>query len=379
MDESRTDFREGLRKVIGRQDLSEAEMSGMMEEIFNARVSDTRIGAFLAALATKGETFQELAGAARAMRRRARRIQAVAPVVVDTCGTGGDGARTFNISTTAAFVVAGAGVTVAKHGNRAVSSRCGSADALEALGVCLDLDPELVEEEVREIGIGFLYAPLYHGALRHAARARSELGLRSLFNLLGPLTNPAGANCQLVGVYAAPLTEMVADALRLLGSRRAFVVHGHDGLDEISVCAPTRVCELRDGGLRTYELEPERFFGRRADPAELAGGTPADNAAIIRAILDGERGPRRDVTVINAAAALLAAGVASDLADGIRRAEASIDSGAARAKLEALARYTQLYSTPPAVRVDDAPAGLTLMPGAGSAVNETGSLQLERR
>jgi anthranilate phosphoribosyltransferase len=270
----------------------------------------------------------------------------VAPVVVDTCGTGGDGARTFNISTTAAFVVAGAGVTVAKHGNRAVSSRCGSADALEALGVCLDLDPELVEEEVREIGIGFLFAPLYHGALRHAAKARAELGLRSLFNLLGPLTNPAGANCQVVGVYAAPLTEMVADALRLLGSRRAFVVHGHDGLDEISVCAPTRVSELRDGAVRTYDVAPEQFFGDRADPAELAGGDPGTNARITRAILEGERGPRRNITLLNAAAALVAAGTAADLAAGIGQAEAAIDGGAARAKLEALVRFTQLYSTP---------------------------------
>jgi anthranilate phosphoribosyltransferase len=380
MDENRTYFREGLRKVIARQDLGETEMDGMMEEIFNGRVPDVRIGAFMAALATKGESFQELAGAARAMRRRAHHVQVVAPAVVDTCGTGGDGARTFNISTTAALVVAGAGVTVAKHGNRAVSSRCGSADMLEALGVCLDLDPELVEEEVREIGLGFLYAPLYHGALRHAARARSELGLRSIFNLLGPLTNPAGANCQVVGVYAAPLTEMVAEALRLLGARRAFVVHGHDGLDEISVCAPTRISELNQGSVRTYDLEPERFFGRRADPDALSGGAPAENAAITRSILEGERSPRRDVVVLNAAAALVAAGTAGDLADGVRRAEAAVDSGSALSRLEALIRFTQLYSTPPALTADSgqAAAAAGSSAGVGIALNAPASHHLEQ-
>jgi anthranilate phosphoribosyltransferase len=238
-------------------------------------------------------------------------------------------------------VVAGCGVTVAKHGNRSVSSRCGSADVLEALGVRLDIVPELVEEAVQSIGIGFLFAPVFHGAMKHAARARKEVGIRSIFNMLGPLTNPAGANCQLLGVFAPGLTEMFAQALKLLGTRRAFVVHGHDGLDEISICAPTRVSELRDGMIRTYDVTPEQLLGRSAEPGELQGGDPAVNAAIARRIFEGEKGPGRDVVVVNAGAALVAAGVARDFADGIARAEDSIDRGEALRKLELLVRFTQ--------------------------------------
>jgi anthranilate phosphoribosyltransferase len=334
-------FRDHLKAIVERKDLSDSQMSEMMLDIFSGEITDAQIGAFMAGLATKGETFEELAGAATAMRRKALRIQASAGTVVDTCGTGGDGAQTFNISTTTAFVVAGCGVTVAKHGNRSVSSRCGSADLLEALGVKLDTDPELVEEAVGEIGIGFLFAPLYHSAMRFAARARKEVGLRSIFNMLGPLTNPAAANCQLLGVYAPQLTEMFAQALRLLGSRRAMVVHGHDGLDEISVCAPTRVSELHDGMIRTYDIYPEQFFGQVADPQTLAGGDPTRNAEITRSILDGEKGPRRHVVVLNAAAALVASDAAGDLKDGIQRAEAAIDSQAAAAKLEALVAFTR--------------------------------------
>jgi anthranilate phosphoribosyltransferase len=330
-----------LKKIVQRQDLSEEEMSQMMTEIMSGNATEAQIGAVMAGLATKGETFAELAGAARAMRRKATRIHVPAATVVDTCGTGGDGAHTFNISTTAAFVVAGAGVTVAKHGNRSVSSRCGSADLLEALGVRLDVQPEVVEEAVQNIGIGFLFAPLYHGAMRHAAKPRKEVGFRSIFNMLGPLTNPAGANCQLLGVFALPLTEMFAQALRLLGARRAFVVHGHDGLDEVSVCAPTRVAELKDGIIRTYDLTPEQLLGGRAEPEALAGGDPADNAVITKRVLAGEKGPQRDVVVVNAALALVAAGAAEDIPGGIRLAEAVIDQGAATAKLEALIRYTQ--------------------------------------
>jgi len=300
-------FREYLNKIIQRIDLSETQMSQMITEIFSGNVTDVQIGALIAALATKGETFEELAGAARAMRRKAHRIQAPTAIIVDTCGTGGDAAQTFNISTTTAFVVAGCGVTVAKHGNRSVSSQCGSADLLEVLGVKLDTDPEIVEEAVQEIGIGFLFAPLYHGAMRHAAKARKELGLRSIFNMLGPLTNPAGANCQLLGVYAPELTEMFAHALQLLGAKRAFVVHGHDGLDEISVCAPTRISELKDGLIRTYDISPEQFFGKLSDSNDLLGGNPEENSRITRKILDGEKGPKRDVVLINSAAALVAA------------------------------------------------------------------------
>jgi anthranilate phosphoribosyltransferase len=332
---------EGLKKIVRRQDLSEEEMSEVMTEIMSGEATEAQIGAFMGALATKGETFAELAGAARAMRRKATRIHVGASTVVDTCGTGGDGAHTFNISTTAAFVVAGCGVTVAKHGNRSISSKCGSADLLEALGVRLEVQPEIVEEAVQTIGIGFLFAPLFHGAMRHAAKPRREVAIRSIFNMLGPLTNPAGANCQLLGVYALQLTEMFAQALRLLGARRAFVVHGHDGLDEISVCAPTRVAELNNGFIRTYDVTPEQLLGRSARPEDLAGGDAATNADITRKILAGEKGPQRDVVVVNAAAALVDAGVADDLRAGLQQAQASIDLGAAAAKLDALVRFTQ--------------------------------------
>jgi len=336
-----TMFRECLQQIVRHQDLSEEAMAEMISAIFSGEITDAQIGAFMGALATKGETFAELAGAARAMRRKALRIQTGADTVVDTCGTGGDGAGTFNISTTSAFVVAGAGVTVAKHGNRSVSSQCGSADVLETLGVNLNVAPEVVEEAVREIGIGFLFAPLFHGAMKYAMRARREVGVRSIFNMLGPLTNPAAANVQLLGVFAPELTEMFAEALRRLGARRAMVVHGHDGLDEISVCAPTRVSELKDAMIRTYDIQPELYFGDLAESTDLAGGDPAQNAAILREILAGARGARRDVVLINAGAALVCAGKARQLEDGIRLAGEVIDSGAARAKLDALVRYTQ--------------------------------------
>ncbi len=334
-------FRENLQKIVKRQNLSEAEMSVMLTEILSGNVTDAQIGAFMAALATKGETFEEVAGAARAMRRKAVRIQTGASDVLDAVGTGGDGANTFNISTTTAFVVAGCGVTVAKHGNRAVSSKCGSADVLESLGINLSTPPEVVEEAVREIGIGFLFAPLYHSAMRFAATARKEVGLRSIFNMLGPLTNPAGANCLLLGVYAPELTEMFAQALRLLGAKRAFVVHGHDGLDEISVCAPTRISELNDNLIRTYDIRPEQFFKKTAAPEDLVGGDPAENAAITRSILEGEKGAKRNVVLINAAAALVATGKAPDFKEGIGLAEISIDEGKAMEKLQALIQYTQ--------------------------------------
>lgn len=333
-------IQESLRKIVRRKDLDDREMTDVMTEIMSGEATEAQIGAFMAALATKGETFAELAGAARAMRRKAIRVQVTAPTVVDTCGTGGDHRGTFNISTTAAFVVAGCDVTVAKHGNRAMSSKCGSADLLEALGVRLDVMPEVVEEAIREIGIGFLFAPVFHGAMRHAAKPRRELGIRSIFNMLGPLTNPAGANCQLLGVFAPELTEMFAEALRLLGTRRALVVHGHDGLDEISVCAPTRISELKDGAIHTYDVSPQQILGRQADPRELEGGDAALNAEITRSILRGERGPKRDVVVINAAAALMAAGVARDFREGVWKAEAAIDQHRAQAKLDELVRFT---------------------------------------
>jgi anthranilate phosphoribosyltransferase len=333
-------IQESLKSMIAKKDLGEEEMAGLVGEIMSGKATDAQIGAILAALATKGETYVELVGAARAMRRKATRIQTNADTVVDTVGTGGDSSGTFNISTTSAFVVAGCGVTVAKHGNRSITSKCGSADLLEALGVNLQAGPEVVEEAVRQIGIGFLYAPLFHGAMRHAAKARKELGVRSIFNMLGPLTNPAGANCQLIGVYAPELTEMFARALHRLGSRRAFVVHGHEGLDEISVCAPTRVSELKDGLIRTYDITPEQLLGRTANQSDMAGGTAADNARITLKILAGEKGPKRDVVVVNAGAALVAAGKAPDFTAGMEMARASIDEGRASQKLEELIRFT---------------------------------------
>ncbi|SCY29735.1 anthranilate phosphoribosyltransferase [Desulfoluna spongiiphila] len=333
-------FSDILKKIVAGENLYEATMADAMEEILAGRATNAQIGALMAGLAAKGETFEELAGAARAMRKSATRIHA-GGACFDTCGTGGDGLSTFNISTVTAFVVAAGGVTVAKHGNRSVSSTCGSADVLEALGVDLSVSPDVVEEAIAEVGIGFLFAPTFHGAMRYAAPARKETGLRSIFNMVGPLTNPAGASRQLLGVYAPQLTEMFAEALRLLGSRRALVVHGHDGLDEISVCAPTRVTELNNELIRTTDIDPTDYFGELAPPEALKGGTPEVNARIVRDILTGdERGPKRNVILINAGAALMAADKADTLRDGIFLAEEAIDSGNAMAKLEGLARYT---------------------------------------
>ncbi|MGM0758942.1 MAG: anthranilate phosphoribosyltransferase [Thermodesulfobacteriota bacterium] len=334
-------FKELLYKIYQGKDLTEEEMSALLGEIFSGNTTEAQIGAFMGALATKGETYAELAGAARAMRKKAIRIETMAQDVIDTCGTGGDTSGTFNISTVTAFVAAGSGAVVAKHGNRSISSQCGSADVLEALGVNLDVDPEIVEEAIAEIGIGFLFAPKYHGAMKYAAKARKDVGLRSIFNMLGPLTNPAAANRQLVGVFAPELTEMFARALQRLGAKRALVVHGHDGLDEISVCAPTRVCELRDGQIVTYDLSPETYLGRTAAAEEIAGGDPAYNAHITQNILSGHKGARRDVVLINAAAALMAAGRAEGIEQGIRMAEKAIDSGAALDKLNSLIEFTQ--------------------------------------
>lgn len=334
-------FKENLNKIIRKKDLNETEMSYMINEIFSGSITDAQVGAFMAALATKGETALEVAGAARAMRNKAVRIQVSASNVVDTCGTGGDGAKTFNISTTTAFIVAGCGATVAKHGNRSVSSQCGSADLLEALGVKIDVNPEIVEEAINEIGIGFMFAPMYHGAMRYAAKARKEVGIRSIFNMLGPLTNPAGANCQLLGVYAPELTEMFAGALHFLGAKRVFVVHGHDGLDEISICAPTRISELKNGMIRTYDITPEQFFEKKANPEDLIGGDVKTNVEITKRILNGEKGPRRDIVVLNAAAALVAVDKAQDLKEGIHLAETCLNNGAALAKLEEFVHFTQ--------------------------------------
>lgn len=330
------EYQATLGHLIRRQDLTADAAAEAIDTILSGAWSEAQIAGFLTALASKGETVDELAGAARAMRRRAVRIQPAGQTVVDTCGTGGDRSGTFNVSTTTAFVVAGAGVAVAKHGNRSVSSRCGSADVLECLGVPIESDTEIMEQALNEIGIAFLFAPRYHGAMRHALPVRKQLGVRTIFNLLGPLANPAGATCQLIGVYAPELTEMFAQVLRALGTRRACVVHGHDGMDEITVCAATRVSELREGQIKTYDIAPERFFNERAAAADVAGGDAAANAAILRSVLQGETGPRRNLVLINAAAALVAANRAPDLAAGLETAARSIDSGEAMRKLEAL-------------------------------------------
>jgi len=295
----------------------------------------------MAALATKGETFEELAGAARAMRRKAVRIQTLSKNVIDTCGTGGDSSGSFNISTTTAFVVAGAGVTVAKHGNRSISSKCGSADVLEALGVNLNIDPEIVEEAINEIGIGFMFAPMYHGSMKYAGKARQDCGIRSIFNMLGPLTNPAAASCQILGVYAPGLTEMFASALKLLGVERAFVVHGHDGMDEITTTDLTRVSELCDNTIKSYDLDPLNYFENYADPNDLKGGDVQTNAAITRDILSGKKGPKQDIVLLNSGVGLVAANVAKTIEEGISLARYAIESGKALEKLELLARYTR--------------------------------------
>ncbi|HCY84987.1 MAG TPA: anthranilate phosphoribosyltransferase [Desulfobacteraceae bacterium] len=334
-------FTDHLKTIISGQDLDQEHMAEMLTDIFSGTITEAQIGAFMAALATKGETFEELAGAARAMRRKAVRIQALSKKVIDTCGTGGDASGSFNISTTTAFVVAGAGVTVAKHGNRSISSKCGSADVLEELGVKLDIDPEIVEEAVNEIGIGFMFAPMYHGSMKYAGKARQDCGIRSIFNMLGPLTNPASASCQILGVFAPELTEMFARALKLLGVEKAFVVHGHDGMDEMTVTDLTRVTELCDGMIKTYDVDPLNYFGDYATAEDLKGGDVKENAAITMAVLKGEKGPRQDVVLLNAGAGLVAADAAPTIEKGIEIARKAIESGAALEKLEQLAAYTQ--------------------------------------
>lgn len=335
------DFTDYLNTIIKKQDLSQDQMAGMLDIIFSGQAGEAQVGAFMAALATKGETFEELAGAARAMRTKAVRVQTLAKKVIDTCGTGGDASGSFNISTTTAFVIAGAGVTVAKHGNRSITSKCGSADVLEELGINLNVDPEIVEEAINEIGIGFMFAPLYHGSMKYAMKARTECKIRSIFNMLGPLTNPAAASCQILGVYAPELTEMFGKALGLLGAEKAFVVHGHDGMDEMTTTDLTRVTELNDGMIKTYDVDPLTYFDEYADPKDLLGGDAKHNAAITRAILSGGKGPKQDIVLLNAGAGLVAADAAPTIEKGIEMALRSIETGAAMEKLELLADYTR--------------------------------------
>jgi anthranilate phosphoribosyltransferase len=334
-----------------RQSLSREEARTVMSEVLTGKCTDAQIAALLVALHMKGETVEEIVGFAEAIRAAAAPLplhrDSIVDVsgtgreaLVDTCGTGGDASGTFNISTATAFVVAGAGVRVAKHGNRSVTSKCGSADVMEALGVKIDLAPARLARCLEEVGMSFLYAPAMHSAMKYVQPARRELRLRTVFNLLGPLTNPAHASAQVVGVYSAELVEKLAEALSMLGLHRALVVHGLDGLDEITITGPTRIAEVREGNVHTYEVTPEEFGMKRAGIEDICGGDAATNAAIIREILSGTKSARRDVVLLNAAAALVAAGRSYHLVDALLLAEKSIDSEAAAQKLEALVNFT---------------------------------------
>ncbi len=335
-----------------RESLSREEARAVMAEVLGGQCSDAQIAGLLVALHMKGESVDEIVGFAEAIRAAAAPLpirqnstvdvsDTERDALVDTCGTGGDASGTFNISTATAFVAAGAGVRVAKHGNRSLTSKCGSADVMEALGVNINLPPERLAACLQEVGMAFLFAPAMHSAMKHVQAARRELRIRTVFNLLGPLTNPAHASAQVVGVYSADLVEKLAEALSMLGLRRVLVVHGSDGLDEITVTGPTRIAEVREGTVRSYEVTPEEFGLKRASLDEILGGDAAANAAIIRRILEGEKSARRDVVLLNAAAALVAAGKADHLAGALPMAVESIDSGAAQAKLEALVRFTK--------------------------------------
>jgi anthranilate phosphoribosyltransferase len=352
-------LKEAIYKVVSRQDLTEAEMTRAMEAIMEGHASEAQIGAFITALRMKGETVDEITAAAKVMRSKATRIpisdglidldrdeiNVEWETVVDTCGTGGDATATFNVSTTTAFVVAGAGLKVAKHGNRAVSSRCGSADVIEALGINLALTPDQVAWCILEVGIGFLFAPQLHGAMRYAIGPRREIGIRTIFNVLGPLTNPASANVQVLGVYDPGLTEPLAQVLGKLGGKSAFVVYGEGSFDEISIVGPTRVSQLKDGRVSTYNIAPEDFGLKRATLEDIKGGDVFENARIVRAVLEGEGGPREDMVALNAAAAFIAAGLSPDFAHGVKLAQKTIRSGQALKKLHDLIAKSKAFDS----------------------------------
>ena len=351
---------EAVRTLVDHKDLTRIEAAAAMEAIMSGAATNAQIAAFLTALRMKGETVEELIGFAQVMRQKAVKVRTSAAdllaqtgtdreMLIDTCGTGGDASGTFNVSTATAFVVAGAGLKVAKHGNRSVSSLCGSADVVETLGIDIELTPPKVARCVNEVGIGFLYAPLLHTAMKHVMAARREMGIRTVFNMLGPLTNPAGANAQVIGVYAATLTEPLARALAELGTIRAFVVHGADGLDEISNTGESQISEVHEGVVRNSRLRPEDFGLPRAAIGDLQGGDRAENAQIIRQILAGEAGPRRDIVLMNAAAALMVGGKAHDPKEGVALAAHSIDTGAAARKLAALVELSQALAADKAI------------------------------
>jgi len=334
-------IREAISRIVDGGDLNRKEMIACMDEIMTGQATPAQIGSFITALRLKGETVEEITGASMVMRRKAVKIAVKKGcTIVDTCGTGGSGTNTFNVSTTSAFVVSGAGLKVAKHGNRGVSSQCGSADVIKALGVNIDIPPEKVEGCINKIGIGFLFAPLFHGAMKHAIGPRREIGIRTIFNVLGPLTNPANANCQVLGVYRKDLTEVIAGVLKNLGTIRAFVVHGLDGLDEITITGKTKISELKDGKVKTFNIEPQEFGMKTASLDDIKGGDIDENARIVREVLEDKKGPRQDIVLLNASAGLIAASKAKDFKEGIEIARESIHSGKAKEKLERLKEFT---------------------------------------
>lgn len=335
---------EAIRMAVEGKNLSSDEASTVMEEIMDGQATDAQIASLITALRIKGETVEEIFGFAKVMRAHAERVYSQESNILDTCGTGGDGSHTFNISTTAAFVAAGAGVTVAKHGNRSVSSKSGSADVLETLGVKIDLSPEAVGKCLDEVGIGFLFAPTLHKAMKYAIGPRKEIAIRTVFNILGPLTNPAYASFQVLGVYDSNLTEIMAEALGNLGVKHALVVHGADGLDELSTTGKSKVSEMVKGKIENYHLDPEEFGIPLAKVEDLRGGSASDNAVILRAILEGEKGPKRDIVILNAGAALQAAEAVKDIREGIAEAQKSIDEGKALRKLLELIEFSQSLS-----------------------------------
>ena len=331
-----------ITKVLDGRRLSLADARTVMREIMGGKATPAQIGGFLVALRSRGETVEEIAGFAEAMRERAVSVRPRRSDLVDTAGTGGDGAQTINISTAAALVAAAAGAGVAKHGNRAVSSACGSADVLEALGFALDLEPQRIAQSIDELGFGFLFAPSHHPAMRHAASVRKELATRTVFNVLGPLTNPAGARAQVVGVYSADLVRMIAEVLAHLGARRAFVVYGAGGIDELSPVGPNVVCEVVDDMVRERRLDPQEELGLpRCTVEELRGGSPRENAQAILDVFAGENGGRRNAILLNAAGAIAAAGHAADLREGLELAREAVDSGAASERLDLLVAFTR--------------------------------------
>ncbi len=346
-------IKQAIGKIVERQDLSEGEMIEVMNQIMGGEATPAQIGAFITALRMKGETVAEITGAARVMRERATPIRVGGVIgidreeinvdretIIDTCGTGGSGTKTFNVSTTVALAVAACGGKVAKHGNRSISSTCGSADVLEKLGVNLDVNPEQVAKCIDEIGVGFLFAPALHSAMKYAIGPRREVGIRTIFNVLGPLTNPAGADRQVLGVFSGELVEPLARVLAELGCKRGFVVHGDDGMDEITLTGPTTVAAISGGMVELEMIEPEQFGLSRCKLKDLQGGDAETNAAIVRAILGGEKGPKRDIVVLNGAYALVAAGLAESIPDGMEQIATVLDAGLALAKLESLVRMT---------------------------------------